>query len=527
MKKDKQKSTQNPSGSTESPKGVEASAVNEAKEKPESKSKAVPSQDTTNSLHVEVAHSPAEEESLLGKKLVADKEPSADEKPLAGEEPSADEKPSADEGSGAEKMSSTATVEQQSAASGVVGVHEGLDANAGRSERIDSLEGSSGSREKNEEGVATETRVEAPAPQKNKTPKTRFPWFVAILTLLLLLMMAVIAYLAWRGDRFISADQQKIEQIVDLRQQLQQQQQALEALAEKNAQVSSTFNATATQVNERLQAAEQRLAAQNKRLLAMSTITREDWLLAEAEYLLKLANQRVLIEKSAKGAEALVAEADIILRDLEDPDLFPLRKAVNNDLAALRLTKKVDVEGIYLAIHGLIVQLDKLPLQPTRQEIMSLDTELEAIGDQGLEPAGELPWWQSAAASFSNFMGGFKDYWRIRDHSSSAKALLAPDAAQYLQQNIRLMLERAQLALLREQAEIYQQSLQQAGDYIASYYPESELTVAYRQQLKQLSNNTIITPLPDISVSLELLHTYIENVHALQGAKPATGGSSQ
>ena len=39
----------------------------------------------------------------------------------------------------------------------------------------------------------------------------------------------------------------------------------------------------------------QRLDSHNKRLLSLSSTSREDWLLAEAEYLLRLANQRLLM----------------------------------------------------------------------------------------------------------------------------------------------------------------------------------------------------------------------------------------
>ena len=83
------------------------------------------------------------------------------------------------------------------------------------------------------------------------------------------------------------------------------------------------------------------LNGQQQRLLNMSTTNREDWLMAEAEYLLRLANQRVLIERSATSAVGLLESADAIMEQvaagLGDPELFAIRRAIAQDLAALRL----------------------------------------------------------------------------------------------------------------------------------------------------------------------------------------------
>lgn len=357
-------------------------------------------------------------------------------------------------------------------------------------------------------------------PPSRPTAKRGFPWFGSLLLLLVLIAMGGVGYLGWRGYEFLLQDATKDKRIADLQAELQQQSEQLNLLNQQQNKAIALVQQQAAGNSERLQAAEQRIIAQNKRLLAMSTVTREDWLLAEAEYLLKLANQRVLIERSAEGAEALLTEADSILRELDDPDLFALRKAVNSDLAALRLVEKIDVEGLYLAINGLIDQLPSLPLRPTRAQVLDqIDT---AEPDQD---TSNLNWWQKVRLSFSRFFQGLKQFVRVRDHSVEAKALLAPDTTQYLLHNIRLILERAQLALLREQPEIYRQSLVQAQDYIERYYPQSQPASLYREQLRTLADKTIVTELPDISPSLELLHSYIEALHDLKGAKPA--GSDQ
>ncbi|WP_028885040.1 uroporphyrinogen-III C-methyltransferase [Teredinibacter turnerae] len=350
------------------------------------------------------------------------------------------------------------------------------------------------------------------------------PWFSLLLLLLILLVAGAVAGLGWYGYGYYQQTQSKAGELAELQQQLAAQSQQLNQLRQALSTVGREREQAVGTIGDRLTAAEQRLQAQNKRLLAMSTITREDWLLAEAEYLLKLANQRILIERSAEGADALLTEADAILRDLDDPDLFALRKAVNNDLAALRLINKIDREGLYLQINGLITQVVMLPVRPDREQVLG----------RGKNPEGETldenlttdNWWAAMKKSLRAFGKSLSHYININNHAEKPAPLMSAESAQYLQQNVRLMLERAQLALLREQQSIYTNSLEQAEGYLAQFYPASAPVERYRQELSALAERDIVVELPDISGSLELLHSYIEDLHNLKGAgKPSAGGN--
>ena len=116
--------------------------------------------------------------------------------------------------------------------------------------------------------------------------------------------------------------------------QLQQQQRATQMqqdtlaatveqqLAEQQDEVQNAMNEMAQRVDN--------TAA---RVLALSSVNRDDWKIAEAEYLLRLANQRVLLERNSGNAVALAQNVDEILRDLNDPDLFPVRKALAREMS--------------------------------------------------------------------------------------------------------------------------------------------------------------------------------------------------
>src|SRR5690606_3338161 len=106
----------------------------------------------------------------------------------------------------------------------------------------------------------------------------------------------------------------------------------------------------------------QRLDNTTERVLSLSSVNRDDWKLAEAEYLLRLANQRVLLERNSCNADAMAKSVDEILRDLNDPDDFTVRKALASEIGELVVDGDLDREGVYLRLLALSEEINKLPL---------------------------------------------------------------------------------------------------------------------------------------------------------------------
>ena len=74
----------------------------------------------------------------------------------------------------------------------------------------------------------------------------------------------------------------------------------VQPLQQKVAAAEARLEALVNDQRSALSQVDQRINAQQQRLINLSTTSREDWLLAEAEYLLRLANQRVLIEREPR-----------------------------------------------------------------------------------------------------------------------------------------------------------------------------------------------------------------------------------
>ncbi len=355
-----------------------------------------------------------------------------------------------------------------------------------------------------EPAAENESDVQALPPKKNKSLK-----ILRLIFSLLLFFAAVaaIAFVVWRSQQISSAQNARIEALT---QQIYALDTRASELRDSNKQTESALRGKVVTLSQRLTSAEDRLKAHNRRIISMSTTDRDDWLLAEAEYLLKLANQRVLIEKSPGSAIALLEEADAILRDLADPDLFSLRQAIQKDLVALKLVAKVDAEGIYLQLSALAEQAESIAILP--DTFASADY---AEGDLLLEEETSESTASNARNSFNRFFSSFKSYFRIIENSEKPQALLPPEETAYLQLNLRMQIERAQLALLREQQNIYVDSLVKAETWVARYFPRSSSSMLFRQELNNLSKKNILRQLPDISTSLELLKEYISTRHQL------------
>ena len=386
--------------------------------------------------------------------------------------------------------------------------------------------------------------------QASKYKKSRLTfWLIPCLVILGMIACFVLGVRYWATNYAANIDEKIAEQNVQTMGGLEKNIQELSNTVNKTtadmrqleSKIRSQVESENAEIIQRLRAAESRLQAQNKRLLSLSTTTREDWLLAEAEYLLKLASQRALIEKNSQSAASLMEEADGILRDLGDPDLYALREVIQRDLTALRLVTNVDQEGIYLGLLALANEIDTIPVLPeySSNELLNSNPEkttsvINQDNDQGpnqglanenkealTEEDSFSSWKLKISSSFDRVVEKIKSSFNIVKYDESSMAMVSPEASVYVRQNLRLIIERAQLALLREQQVIYVSSLEQAEGWLYEYFPNSEMRTLFIKQLKEVADKNIVRQLPKVSESLNLLNTYIQDLHQLKGvSKP-------
>lgn len=261
--------------------------------------------------------------------------------------------------------------------------------------------------------------------------------------------------------------------------------------------------------DEAVQRLEQQLAetrlqlnSQGERLRQLASSTRTDWLLAEAEYLLRLANQRLLTERQTASALALMTTADGMLRDLDDPALFPVRKALAADITKVRMAGVVDREGIYLRLDALIQAIPNLQ-SPMREQATS---EADAL------PAN-LPWYQRLLENGWRALVKMSGIVRVERLDQPLAPVLLPSEQQLLQLNLRLALEQAQLALMREEQSLYDASIARARGWLTDSFIAGAATTTFSQELAGLAEENINRPLPDAMAAVTALGHYINLWH--------------
>ena len=221
----------------------------------------------------------------------------------------------------------------------------------------------------------------------------------------------------------------------------------------------------------------------------------QEWLWTEAEYLLRLANQKLTLQGDADSALLILSTVDEMLRDSGDATVLGVRDALAGEMLALRNLEYVDVPGLYVRMNNLLPLIDQLSLRNTLVQnyseqlaaqqgaTLSADT---GFGVRALELLGSIFVWQE---------------WDV-----APEALLPPQQEATLKQNLRLMLEQAQLALLMAEQEVYRSSLEKGRDWMTRYFAiDAGAGRTLGQELESLAAATVATSRPDISGSLALL----------------------
>lgn len=349
---------------------------------------------------------------------------------------------------------------------------------------------------------------------------------------LVLLLLVLIAGTAAGGFYLWQQLAQRDGQMLEFSQQVEQNRQQMERLHQTlGQQMEQRLGAAQAQLEEGNRLLQQRVAelslaqqelmqrldGQQQRLAALATTSREDWQLAEAEYLLKIANQRLLLERDTHNATALLRSADGLIQQASaatgDAELFAVRKSLSRDLTALEQIVPVDKEGLYLRLYALADAVDQLP--------RVAPTQLAPPEPQPGAPVEQVGWAARFWGEIKSMAGQLHNYIKIDSVEAPAKPLVDSHMTQIAGLNLRLLLEQAQLAVLKADSIVYQHSLEQAQQLLADYYLDSVEAQKLGQHLAELVTVDVAPALPDISSSLGLLHDYLRQLH--QGPPTAKG----
>ena len=277
----------------------------------------------------------------------------------------------------------------------------------------------------------------------------------------------------------------------ELRQQLLgQEAKLLDTLRDDKRQRSTEIDA--------LRAEFQNLSDSVSKVYQQLNRSLDSWTVEEVEQLLLLANHRLQLSRNVDLATTALRLADQRLEDFGDPQFLPVRKILAGEIAKLDAVTRIDMPGLTLRLAGLAGAVDGLPLlRQARPEDTPLpEVELEAT-ERVLNAAREI--W--------NDLRGLV---RVKEIDQTRKPLLMPEQHYFVTENLKIALNSAQFALLRDDTEAYQRNLINAKTWIADMFDNSDAAVkSLLTEVDALLAEPVQAELPDISGSLAALREVV------------------
>jgi uroporphyrin-3 C-methyltransferase len=339
-------------------------------------------------------------------------------------------------------------------------------------------------------------------------------------TLLLLAMAGLAgALLAWQKIDHIQEELARRSldtsaQVVEARTLARQAQEATRELSLRLASAETRLSEVSLQ------------RSQLEELMRSLSRSRDDNLVVEMEAGLRLAQQQAQLTGSAEPLLAALKSAEQRLARAGQPRLSPVQRAIVKDSERVKSAALTDVPALRLRIDELVRLADDLPVanavlvadQPAAigtAEAGVLTPKSPATG-KSAAPA-QSSWWRFldvqvlrewSVRTLAGLREEARGLLRVSRIDLPEAALLAPEQAYFLRENLKLKLLNARLALLSRQTEVARSDLTSAQISLQRYFDaSSRKTQAALAALQQAQVQLRAGELPRLDETLAALAT--------------------
>lgn len=352
----------------------------------------------------------------------------------------------------------------------------------------------------------------APAPPARAVAAAPGRWW-AVITALLLVLGVVALAVAWKTDQRVAALEQEL-----VRRQQESAKQAVEAqMLAKQAQENVGAAAAKVALLEARVAEVALQRTQLEDLIQSLSRSRDENLLVDVEAALRMALQQGAITGSTEPLVLVLRQSDERLARYSQPRLDGVRRAIARDLDRVRSAGALDIASLTIKLDEAMRMVDELPLlavaEPRRDLPRAAATPASAPRAGAAASAPSAAWLPAGwAAAWQRTWSGLWDEVRalVRvtriDHPDAA--LLAPEQAFFVRENLKLKLLNARLALLSRQFPTAQADLIAAQAMIDRYFDRSTRRgTAASELLRQVTAQARQTTLPRPDDTLAALAT--------------------
>ena len=344
-----------------------------------------------------------------------------------------------------------------------------------------------------------EPQPSAPLNRSDAAARRRYNWPAYLMALIAL---GLVAWVSWDTRRQSAAMQQELARRLSDVDNVAKQNHAIAVQAQEVTHEAQ--NKTAALQNKFV-ALENKLSESQNQQVALEALyqelsrTRDEWSLSEVEQILTIANQQLQLAGNVKAALIALQAADARLQRIDKPQLAALRKVLDQDIERLKALPFLDTVGISVRLENLSAGIDALPLLSDTRPI-GLQT-----GEKTKAEPGEPFWTRIGRDTWAEI----KQLVRVQHMERPEAPLLSPTQSFFLRENLRLRLLSARLALLSRDEASYKADLKAAQDWLTRFYDSKDKGQQNAlASLHQLYGSPIGLSLPDISGSLEAVHSY-------------------
>jgi uroporphyrin-III C-methyltransferase len=344
----------------------------------------------------------------------------------------------------------------------------------------------------------------APAPAAPAlVAPTATRWWAAIAALLLVLGVLALA-LAWKTDQRVASLEQEL-----VKRQQDSARQAVEAqmLAK---QANEGMGAAAAKV-ALLEARVAEVALQRTQLedlIQSLSRSRDENLLVDIEAAIRMALQQGAITGSTEPLVLVLRQSDERLARYSQPRLEGVRRAIARDLDRVKSIGATDVASLTIKLDEAMRMVDELPMlamaEPRReaQRPAAAASAARAAAAAASAPGWSLPaaWGEAWRSVSSRVWDEVRSLVRVTPVDHPDAALLAPEQAFFVRENLKLRLLNARLALLSRQFAIAQADLLNAQAMIERYFDRgSRRATSASELMKQVAQQSrqMVLPRPD------------------------------
>ena len=243
--------------------------------------------------------------------------------------------------------------------------------------------------------------------------------------------------------------------------------------------------------------------SQLEELMQSLSRSRDENLVVDIESALRLAQQQTQLTGSAEPLLAALRTADDRLSRAAQPRLARLQAAIGRDSIKVRAASVTDVPGVLARVDELVRQVDELPLANAVPAVAGKDTARKNAAPASASAAAA--WWQKTRDSVLEEARGLVRVSRIDQPEA---ALLAPEQAFFLRENLKLKLLNARLGLLSRQTESARGDVAAASAALRKYFdPAARKTQVAAALVQQVQAQLHAVDLPRIDETLAVLTT--------------------